>query len=92
MKTGDLVLCVCDFSKFVNHYQLDVNYPKAGKYYLIRESKRSVDGKELVKLDEIVNDKTLLIEGEKIEISFEGNCFVNMPLPDISELTNILNS
>lgn len=89
MEQGDLVLCVCDFSKFVNKYELDVNYPKAGKYYVIREAKTIPTGEQIVKLDEIINDPNL-INGIDGEYSFSGNCFVKMPAPDISELTNLL--
>jgi hypothetical protein len=90
MEHGDLVLCVCDYSKFVNRYDLSVNYPTPGNYYTIRESKTIANGKELIKLEEITNDKVLTINGTQEEICFEGLCFVKMPTPDISELTNLL--
>jgi hypothetical protein len=90
MEHGDLVLCVCDYSKFVNRYDLNVNYPTAGGYYIIRESKAIANGKELITLEEITNDKVLTINGIQEEICFEGLCFVKMPTPDISELTNLL--
>jgi hypothetical protein len=90
MEHGDLVLCVCDYSKFVNRYDLNVNYPIPGQYYTIREIKTITNGKELITLEEITNNKVLTIEGKKEEICFEGLCFVKMPTPDISELTNLL--
>lgn len=90
MERGELVLCVCDYSKFVNRYDLNVNYPTAGKYYTIRESKRIASGEDLILLDEITNDKVMTINGKEEEICFEGLCFVRMPTPDISELTNLL--
>lgn len=90
MEKNDLVLCVCDYSKFVNKYELNVNYPEPGKYYTIRECKTIANGKELITLDEITNDKVLTINGKEGEICFEGLCFVRIPSPDISELTNLL--
>ena len=90
MEKNDLVLCVCDYSKFVNKYELDVNYPEPGRYYTIRECKTIANGKELIKLEEITNDKVLTIEGNLEEIYFEDLCFVKVPSPDISELTNLL--
>jgi hypothetical protein len=90
MEHGDLVLCVCDYSKFVNKYDLNVNYPEPGKYYTIRESKKISNGQNLVTLEEIENDKVLTINGKEEELCFEGLCFVKMQTPDISELTNLL--
>jgi len=90
MEKNDLVLCVCDYSKFVNKYELNVNYPEPGRYYTIRECKTVANGKELIKLEEITNDKVLTIDGKLEEICFEDLCFVRIPPPNISELTNLL--
>lgn len=90
MEKNDLVLCVCDYSKFVNKYELNVNYPEPGKYYTIRECKTISSGKDLIKLEEVTNGKVLTISGTHEEICFDGLCFVKIPAPDISELTNLL--
>jgi len=44
----------------------------------------------LITLEEIENEKVLTINGKEEEICFEGLCFVKIPAPDISELTNLL--
>lgn len=90
MERGDLVLCVCDFSKFVNQFDEEINYPKPGKYYLIRECKKLASGKEAVTLEEIYNDRFIDFSGDPQEITFDGLCFTKMPTPDISELKNLL--
>jgi hypothetical protein len=74
----------------VNKYELNVNYPEPGKYYTIKESKRIANGEDLITLEEIENEKVLTINGKEEEICFEGLCFVKIPSPDISELTNLL--
>lgn len=91
MEQGDIVLCVCDFKKFVNHYNHQVNYPLPGKYYTIRKvTNLSEDNEDILFLDEIENEKVSTKIYGKTEIGFQGSCFVKIPNPDISELTNLL--
>jgi hypothetical protein len=90
MQSGDLVLCVCDFTKFVNKFDESLNYPKPGKYYTIRKSNRLATGEQIVFLDEIENKEIITIDGHLQEIGFQGNCFMKMPIPSISELTDLL--
>jgi len=89
MEAGDLVLCVCDFEKFVNHYDHEVNYPLPGKYYTIRKV-RNIEEDSIVFLDEVINQKITTGKYGRTEIGFQGSCFVKIPSPDISELTNLL--
>jgi hypothetical protein len=90
MEQGDLVLCVCDFEKFVNHYDHQVNYPLPGKYYTIRKVSNVSELDSILFFDEIENEKVSTKIYGKTEIGFQGSCFVKIPNPDISELTNLL--
>jgi hypothetical protein len=91
MEAGDLVLCVCDFEKFASNYEIEVNYPTPGKYYTIRKvTNISEENEGIVFLDEITNQKVPVAKYTRREIGFQGSCFVKIPNPDISELTNLL--
>ena len=52
MEKGDIVLCVCDFEKFVNRYDHKVNYPIPGRYYTIRKIRNLTGVNDIVFLDE----------------------------------------
>jgi hypothetical protein len=90
MEHGDLVLCVCDFTKFVNQYDEEINYPKPGKYYTIRKVKNAKGLNVQILYFEEINNEIITGAYTRSEIGFKGDCFVKMPAPDISELTNLL--
>ena len=90
MERGDIVLCVCDFEKFVNHYDHQVNYPMPGRYYTVRKVRNLTGINDIVFLDEIENEKVTTGLYGRTELGFEGSCFVKVPDVDISQLTKLL--
>ena len=90
MEKGDVVLCVCDFEKFVNRYDHEVNYPMPGRYYTVRAIRNLTGDNDVVFLDEIENEKVTTGTYGRTEIGFQGSCFVKVPTADISELTKLL--